>query len=92
MENVLCAPAIPLRGLIPIPNNEQRIEIGRLVSVKALEALDYNVTNEQVVLLLQKDPQIAEPKVKDFEEYGLLAERKSQIKLPTGNLKVKFKI
>ena len=92
MENILCAPAIPLRGLIPIPNNEQRIEIGREMSLKALDALDYNTLNEQVILLLQKDPQVAEPKAKDFEEYGLLAERKSQIKLPTGNLKVKFKI
>ncbi len=92
MENILCAPAIPLRGLIPIPNNEQRIEIGRLISLNALDALNYNTTNEQVILLLQKDPLISEPKAKDFEEYGLLAERKSQIKLPTGNLKVKFKI
>jgi len=92
MENILCAPAIPLRGLIPIPNNEQRIEIGRLISLNALDALNYNTTNEQVILLLQKDPLVSEPKAKDFEEYGLLAERKSQIKLPTGNLKVKFKI
>ena len=92
MENILCAPAIPLRGLIPIPNNEQRIEIGRTVSKNALNALDYNTNNEYVVLLLQKDPSIAEPKAKDFYEVGVLAERKSQIQLPTGNLKVKFKI
>ncbi|MCR5308425.1 MAG: endopeptidase La [bacterium] len=92
MDNILCAPAIPLRGLIPIPNNDQRIEIGRPISLNALNALDFNTDNEQVILLLQKDPQVADPKTKDFEEYGLLAERKSQIKLPTGNLKVKFKI
>lgn len=92
MENILCAPAIPLRGLVPIPNNEQRIEIGRLVSLNALDALDFNTNTELVVLLFQKDPSISDPKKKDFEEYGVLAERKSQIKLPTGNMKVKFRI
>ena len=92
MENVLHAPAIPLRGLVPIPNNEQRIEIGRSVSLRALEILDNELDSEEVILLIQKDPSIAEPKNKDFEKYGLLAERKSQIKLPTGNIKVKFKI
>ena len=92
MENILCAPAIPLRGLIPIPNNEQRIEIGRPVSLHALDALDFNTNAELVVLLFQKDPNTVEPKPSDFEEYGVLAERRSQIKLPTGNLKVKFKI
>ncbi|MBP5444676.1 MAG: endopeptidase La [Acholeplasmatales bacterium] len=92
MENILHAPAIPLRGLIPIPNNEQRIEIGRLMSLKALEVLDNELDSEDVILLLQKDPSIAEPKPKDFEEYAVLATRKSQIKLPTGNIKVKFKI
>lgn len=92
MENILFAPAIPLKGLVPIPNNEQRIEIGRTVSLNALDALDYNTNTELVVLLIQKDPSVMEPKVKDFEEYGVLAERKSQIKLPTGNIKVKFRI
>lgn len=92
MENVLHAPAIPLRGLVPIPNNEQRIEIGRSVSLRALEILDNELDSEEVILLIQKDPSIAEPKYKDFEKYGVLAERKSQIKLPTGNIKVKFKI
>ena len=92
MENVLHAPAIPLRGLIPIPGNEQRIEIGRTVSLRALEILDNEIDSEEVILLLQKDPSVANPKPKDFEKFGLLAERKSQIKLPTGNIKVKFRI
>lgn len=91
MENIKHAPAIPLRGLIPIPNNEQRIEIGRDVSLKALEILDDNMLDELVVLLIQKDPSIDNPTRDDFLEYAVIAERKSQIKLPTGNLKVKFK-
>ena len=92
MENILHAPAIPLRGLVPIPNNEQRIEIGRLVSLNALDELDNGITDGKAILLIQKDPAIAEPKAKDFEQFGLLAERKSQIKLPNGNIKVKFRI
>ena len=92
MENILHAPAIPLRGLVPIPNNEQRIEIGRKVSLNALDELDNGITDGKAILLIQKDPAIAEPKEKDFEQYALLAERKSQIKLPNGNIKVKFKI
>ena len=92
MENILHVPAIPLRGLVPIPNNEQRIEIGRKVSLNALDELDNGITDGKAILLIQKDPAIAEPKEKDFEQYALLAERKSQIKLPNGNIKVKFKI
>lgn len=92
MENILHAPAIPLRGLVPIPNNEQRIEIGRLVSLNALDELDNGITDGKAILLIQKDPAVAEPKAKDFEQFGLLAERKSQIKLPNGNIKVKFRI
>ena len=49
MEEILIAPAIPLRGLIPIPGNEQRIEIGRLVSLNALEALDDGINDGKVI-------------------------------------------
>ena len=78
MEIILHAPAIPLRGLVPIPNNEQRIEIGRLISLNALEELDNGINDGKVILLIQKDPAIAEPKKRDFEQYGLLAERKAK--------------
>ena len=92
MENTLSAPAIPLRGLVPIPGNDQKIEIGRKVSLNALEIIDSTSSDETVVLLIQKDPAINEPTPNDFEKYGVLAERKSQIKLPNGNVKVKFRI
>ena len=92
MENTLSAPAIPLRGLVPIPGNEQRIEIGRKISLNALEIIDSTTSDENIILIIQKDPSIDDPKPSDFERYGVLAERRSQIKLPNGNIKVKFKI
>lgn len=92
MENILHAPAIPLRGLVPIPGNDQRIEIGRVISLNALDAIDNGLSDEKAILLIQKDPAVADPKPSDFENYGLLAERKNEIKLPNGNVKVKFKI
>ena len=75
MENTLSAPAIPLRGLVPIPGNDQKIEIGRKVSLNALEIIDSTTSDELVVLLIQKDPAINEPTPNDFEKYGVLAER-----------------
>ena len=39
-------PAIAVRGLIPIPNNEFRIEDGREISLKALDASEKSIVNK----------------------------------------------
>ena len=49
-------PAIAVRGVIPLPNNEIRIDVGRLDSLKALkEAEQFQNYN---ILLVQENPTI----------------------------------
>lgn len=85
-------PAVALRGLIPIPNNDLRTEIGRTMSIKALEAIEEEFNSDLIALLIQKDPTVENPKKTDLENVGVLASLVSKIKLPNGNLKVKFRI
>ncbi len=93
MENIYTnrIPAIAVRGVIPLPGNEFRIEVGREVSLKALDESEHNYNNE-IVLLIQKDPQCINITKDDLYEYGVLAQISLKLKLPNNNYKVKFKI
>jgi len=53
-ENKLVLPAIAVRGVIPLPNNEFRIEVGRTNSVMALDAAE-KMYGGNILLLIQKD-------------------------------------
>ena len=54
MENLYInkIPAIAVRGVIPLPNNEFRIEVGREASLRALDDAEHNYNND-IVLLIQ---------------------------------------
>ena len=84
-------PAIAIRGMFPIPNNEMRIEIGRDISIKALEESEKSF-DSNTILLIQKNPLIEDPNPSDIENCGVLAKTIMKIKLPNGNFKVKFKL
>lgn len=84
-------PAIAVRGIIPIPNNEFRIEIGREISLKALEACEKKFNNE-VILLIQKNPLVTDVTSEDVQKIAVKAQLTLKLKLPNGNYKVKFSI
>jgi ATP-dependent Lon protease len=42
LESKKAYPALALRGLVPLPHNELRTEVGRKNSVKALEESEQN--------------------------------------------------
>ncbi len=84
-------PAIAVRGIIPIPNNEFRIEIGRDISLKALEACEKKYNNE-VILLIQKNPLVTDVTTEDVQKIGVKARLTLKLKLPNNNYKVKFNI
>ena len=84
-------PAIAVRGIIPIPNNEFRIEIGREISLKALEACEKKYNNE-VILLIQKNPLVTDVTKDDVQDIAVKAKLTLKLKLPNGNYKVKFNI
>jgi len=84
-------PAIAVRGIIPVPNNEFRIEIGRDISLKALEACEKKFNNE-VILLIQKNPLVTDVTTDDVQKIGVKARLTLKLKLPNNNYKVKFNI
>ncbi|MCF7931457.1 MAG: LON peptidase substrate-binding domain-containing protein, partial [Acholeplasmataceae bacterium] len=84
-------PAIIVRGTTPIPNNDFRIEVGRKVSLRAVEEAEKNFGG-YAIILIQKNPLIEEPTVEDIEAYGTLVKVQMKIKLPNDAYKVKFSI
>ena len=90
-ENKLVLPAIAVRGIVPLPNNEFRIEVGRENSVLALDAAE-KMYGGNVLLLIQKDANIVDVQPSDIEKIGVLAKITLKLKLPNKNYKVKFKI
>lgn len=90
-ENKLVLPAIAVRGVIPLPNNEFRIEVGRQNSVMALDAAE-KMYGGNILLLIQKDANSKEVTEEDVEAVGVLAKITLKLKLPNKNYKVKFKI
>ena len=66
-ENKLVLPAIAVRGIVPLPNNEFRIEVGRENSVLALDAAE-KMYGGNVLLLIQKDANIVDVQPSDIEK------------------------
>lgn len=91
MEMSKSLPAIVVRGTVPIPNNDFRIEVGRKVSLKALEEAEKNFGSYALVLI-QKNPLIEEPTIDDIEAYGALVKVQMKIKLPNDAYKVKLQV
>jgi ATP-dependent Lon protease len=84
-------PAIAVRGIVPIPNNDFRSDIGRQISFKALDEAE-NTFDNHIIILVQKNPLIENPTPTDIEEYGVLAKVTMKVKLPNGNIKAKFNV
>lgn len=64
-------PAIIVRGLIPLPNNEIRLDVGKIENQKAVKAaLD---KNKYIVLLVQKHLSVENPKPNDINNVGIVA-------------------
>lgn len=82
-------PTIAVRGVIFLPSNDVRVEVGREFSKKAIQEAETN-RDGYVAMVFQQDPEVLEPDFDDFLEVGLLAKISVKIKLPNGNFKIKF--
>ncbi len=82
-------PAVAIRGIVPIPDNDIRLEVGRQFSVNAL--LEAEKNDNEVVLLIQKETNTDNPGPEDLYEYGVVGKVIMKIKLPNGNYKVKIR-
>lgn len=91
MELQKSLPAVVVRGTIPMPNNDFRIEVGRKLSLKAVEQSE-QAFDQYVIILIQKNPLIENPTPEDLEPIGVLAKVSMKIKLPNDAYKVKFNV
>lgn len=79
-------PIIALRGLWLFPNNIQHFEVGREVSLNALNAS--LLRNSEIFICTQKDPIVENITKEDFYHTGVFASIKQTIKMPNGNVRV----
>ncbi|MFP4186672.1 MAG: endopeptidase La [Acholeplasmataceae bacterium] len=91
MDIAKSLPAVIVRGTTPLPHTDFRIEVGRKLSLKAVEESEKGFA-QYVVILIQKNPMIEEPTVQDLESHGVLAKIAMKIKLPNDSYKVKFNV
>ena len=79
-------PLIPLRGLAVFPYMILNFDVGREMSIKAL---DEAMLNEQTIFLTsQKEAEIDEPTTEDFYHVGTICKVKQMVKLPGDNVRV----
>ncbi|MFI3252235.1 MAG: endopeptidase La [bacterium] len=90
-ENILSLPAIAVRGLVPIPNNDLRIDVGRALSLNALKVSEKD-HDFNIVIMLQKDPLIEDVTPEDLYDIGVLARVTLKLKIPNNQLRVKFNL
>ena len=93
MENntEIVLPAIAVRGVVPLPNNEFKVEVGRQNSVLALDASE-KMYGGNIILLVQKESSVKDVKEDDIEKIGVLAKVTLKLRLPSNNYRVKFKV
>ncbi len=79
-------PLIPLRGLAIFPYMILNFDVGREISLKALDAVALN--DDLVFLTSQKEAETDEPTTDDFYHVGTICKIKQMIKLPGNTVRV----
>jgi len=79
-------PALALRDVVVFPHMVIPLFVGREKSIHALDAV--MGSNQQVLLLSQKDPTLDNPNIKDLYTVGTLARVLQLLRLPDGTVKV----
>ena len=79
-------PVLALRGLVVYPKMMVHFDVGREVSVKAVE--EAMSTNSPVFLVAQKDIRVEEPEKKDLFSAGTIAQVRQILRLPGKTVRV----
>lgn len=79
-------PLIPLRGLAIFPYMILNFDIGRPISLKALD--EAMLQEELVFLTSQKEAEVDDPEEEDFYHVGTICKVKQMIKLPGDTVRV----
>ena len=79
-------PLLPLRGLVVFPYMIMHFDVGRIKSIKAIEAA--MLTEQVVFLAAQKDVKTDEPDAGDIHSFGTVSRVKQLMKLQNGSIRV----
>ena len=79
-------PVVPLRGLVAIPGSMMQFDVGRRISVKAVESAMKQ--DQKVFLTAQKDTFVEEPVFDDLFSVGVVAHIKQIVKMPGENMRI----
>ena len=79
-------PVLPLRDIVVFPDMVAPLFVGRDKSVRALEMIEES--DNEIMLVAQKDAAIDNPVADDLHEIGTLATILQLLKLPDGTVKV----
>lgn len=79
-------PLLPLRGTLVFPYMVSPLEVGRTMSVAAVEQAI--LRDRRIVLAVQQEVAVEEPRPEDIYEVGTLCEIKQILKVPEGQVRV----
>ena len=79
-------PLLALRGIIVFPGMTVNLDVGRDKSINAVNAAMQQ--DKKILLVTQKDAETADPKRDDLYGFGVVAEIKQLLKLPSGALRI----
>ncbi len=79
-------PLIPLRGISIFPHMVIHFDVGRDMSMNALERA--MIDDSYIFLCTQMDPKVDEPREDEFYHVGTISKVKQMLKLPGGSIRV----
>lgn len=85
-DDVLLYPVLALRGLPVFPHSVVHFDVGRDISVKAIEKA--MKLDKKILILAQVDPDVETPQEEDLYTIGTVCVIKQVLKLPDNNLRI----
>src|SRR3954469_7980718 len=79
MEDLLDVAIVPLKDTVVFPNGLQTLTVGRERSLRALDALN---ADGVIALVMQRDPELADPLISDLHATGATARVLRVARLP----------
>ena len=79
-------PLLALRGIIVFPGMTVNLDVGRDKSINAVNAAMQ--LDKKILLVTQRDAETADPKRGELYNYGVVAEIKQLLKLPSGAIRI----
>lgn len=79
-------PLLALRGIIVFPGMTVNLDVGRDKSINAVNAAMQ--LDKKILLVTQRDAETADPKREEVYNYGVVAEIKQLLKLPSGAIRI----